>query len=90
MTFYQRANALALDKNALLEGPFLNFRFYISSYISSESLRKSLSNDTHIEYLKLILLTLTGRQKSQTPALWRRKRGLRYLSTRDLEMKYDY
>ena len=88
MTFYQRANALALDRNALLEGPFLNFRFYISSYISSESLRKSLSNDTHIEYLKLILLTLTGRQKSQT--LWRRKRGLRYLSTRDLGMKYDY
>ena len=89
-SFYRRVNALTFHRNALLEVLFLNFDYYKAHYIFSESLKNSLSNDTHIDKIKQLLYDETARQKSKTPALWRRKRGLMDLSVENLSAPGDF
>ena len=58
-------------------------------YIFSETLKNSLFNDTYFDKIRLIFHAEKARQKSQTPALWRRKWGLRDLSAHNLSAEGD-
>ena len=87
--FYVRVNALAFYRNSLRKTLFLNLRYSMAIYIFSETLKNSLFNDTHFDKIGLIFHAERARQKSQTPALWRRKWGLRDLLAHNLSAEGD-
>ena len=87
--FYVRANTLAFNTNSLQKTLFLYFGFSMAIYIFSESLENFLFSDTHFDTIRVIFHAERARQKSQTPALWRRKWGLRDLSAHNWSTEGD-